>query len=458
MKGGLTLYDLVIRGANVVTAQGVSPLTVAVQDGVTAALISPHISVEGGQVLDLDGLYLLPGAIDPHSHVTYCDDFFHGTQTAASGGVTTIIEMPLSLTLPAATTPEVFNDRIALGRTESVVYFALWGGIQPDTITQSERLFDLGAASLKVFMNYVGEEYKYFDDYPLLCLMEQVKKCHGLIGVHAENGDICAGLSRRYREMGYGPEHYSRARPILAESEAVERLCLMALQTGCPVHVCHVTAPEVAKTILRARKKGAAITFETCPHYLYLTDQDIAVYGAYAKCNPPMRDKTQQEGLWELLKQGAIDCIGSDHSAYSPAQKEYAPFWDAPGGFPGMDLMLPILISEGVHKRGVHWETIAEVTSGNPARIFGLSHKKGSIQIGKDADFAVIDPHKEWTFHASQCFYGNRSENYPYEGRVFKGQVLATLVRGKTVFQHGKILTPPGYGQYVSSLHGGQQT
>lgn len=450
------MYDLVIRGANVVTTQGTAPLTVAVQNGVTAALLSPQIPAEGEQVLDLDGLYLLPGAIDPHSHVTYCDDFFHGTQTAASGGVTTIIEMPLSLTLPAATTPDIFHDRITLGQTESVVDFALWGGIQPDDLAQSERLFALGAASLKVFMNYVGEGYRHFDDHSLFCLMEQVERCHGLIGIHAENGDICTGLSRRYREAGYGAEHYSSARPILAEAEAVNRLCFMALQTGCPVHVCHVTAPEVAKTILEARKKGAAVTFETCPHYLYLTDQDIAAYGAYAKCNPPMRGRAQQEGLWDLLRQGAVDCVGSDHSAYSSQQKEDGSFWDAPGGFPGMDLMLPILVSEGIHKRGVRWETIAQVTSGGPARIFGLSHKKGAIQIGKDADFAVIDPHKEWTFHASQSFYGNQSEKYPYEGRVFKGQVLATLVRGKTVFERGKILAPPGYGRYVASKHGGR--
>jgi allantoinase len=447
------MYDLLLTGAQVVLEREVVPLTIAVQGGKIAALLLEDDRPPAKLVLDYSGKMILPGALDTHSHVSYCGDFLHGTQTAASGGVTTILEMPLSLWLPAATTEETFEERIKLVEKEAYTDVALWGGAQPDMIDGIQMLEQKGACAYKVFTNYVGEEYKYFDDYHLLCLMEAMEKLGGVIGIHAENDSICAGLVEKFRAEGRGVEFHPKSRPPISEYEAVSRVCLFALETGCRIHLCHISVPESIDIIDAARARGAKITLETCPQYLSLSQEEVAATGNYGKFNPPARDAASQAGVWSAILRGRVDCIGSDHSAYSEAQKEGKDFWSAPGGCPGMDLMFPVLISEGIHKRGLSWPALARMMSTNPASIFGLSHCKGAISVGLDADFAVIDPHHVWTYHAKETFYHTKSPHYPFEGHQFQGAVHATFVRGKLVYQEGEIRGEQGWGKFISAKH-----
>ena len=445
--------DLLIKNGFVVLEQESRPLSIGVSGGRIVGLYALGREPQARHEMDVAGMVVLPGAIDTHAHVTNREDFAFGTRTAASGGITTIIEMPLAgPPLLPNTRPEVFRERVRLGESSACVDFALWGGVTPHTLGQVDGMMDAGAVAFKVFMNYVGEEYPYFDEYSLLRLMELVGRRGGRIGVHAENESICAGYTALYRKRGDDAAVcHGKCRPPVAETEAIARLCFLASQTGCRVHICHVSCPESIDIIQHYRMLGAKVNVETCPHYLSLTDAVIPDYGAFAKCNPPLRDKARVEGMWRHLLERHVDIIGSDHSAY-PEREKLQDFWSAPGGFPGMDLILPTLIDEGVHKRGLSWQTLAQITSTHAAQSFGLT-QKGSIAIGKDADFAVVDPQQEWTFRNSDSHYMNHSDRYPYEGKTFRGKVCATIVRGIPVYKDGSIVANEGYGKFVPSVH-----
>lgn len=445
------MLDTLIKNAAVVLENETAFVNIGIKSGKIASIMSQNATVEAFQVLDYKGKYVMPGAIDAHSHVTYCDTFRNGSKSAVAGGITTIIEMPLSQKLPAVLNSTIFKERIELAERECVGDFALWGGVQPMKYHEAGQLKELGAAAFKVFTNYVGEEYRYFDDYSLKMLMDYMSKNGGMVGIHAENESLCCGYSEYYKMQGAGAESYNRARPVIAEEEAVNRVCLYALDTGCKVHICHVSSPKVAEIILESKRRGAKISYETCPHYLILTEKDISIYGAYAKCNPPMRTKQEKDGLWGLIEHGQIDCIGSDHSAYSEQQKETGDFWSAPGGFPGNDVMVYSILDEGVGKGRITWKEAARILSKRPAEIFGISNKKGAIKVGLDADLMIVNPHIEWKFYAKDTFYGNRSDKYPYENRKFHCKVQATMVRGEIVYEDGKIIVPDGFGKFVKA-------
>lgn len=445
------MYDTLIKNAAIVLENETVLADLGIKDGKIVSIMSRETCADALNVLDCSGKYIMPGAIDAHSHVTYCDTFRNGSKAAVAGGITTIVEMPLSQRFPSVLDPRTFKERIQMGERECVGDFALWGGVQPMEYKMAAELKKLGAAAFKIFTNYVGEEYRYFDDYALITLMDFVGKIGGLVGIHAENESICSGCTDYYKHQGSGAEVYNQARPVIAEMEAVNRVCLYALDTGCKVHICHVSSPKVAEIILNAKKLGARISFETCPHYLLLTEEDIRSYGTYAKCNPPMRTKQEQEGLWTLVERGEIDCIGSDHSAYSEQQKETGDFWSAPGGFPGNDIMVYPILEDGIAEGRLTWNSAAKILSKKPAEIFGISNRKGAIQIGLDADLMIVNPHSEWTFHAEDTFYGNKSKKYPYENKKFHCKVERTMVRGEIVYENGKIMVADGYGKFIKA-------
>lgn len=435
------MFDLLIKNAVVVVPDRARVLNVAVKDGVIAALLQPPETVEAQETYDIPGCILFPGLIDSHAHITYCGDIASGSYTAASGGVTTLIEMPTSGWLPDVLDKNIFLERVREINTASTVDMALWGGVSASDLEKVSELWDSGAAAFKVFLSD-GGAYGSFSDWDLEQLFQKLHPCHGLVGIHAETESICAAETKKSIECGAGPERNSDSRPVLSEQLAVLRACALALKEHGRAHICHVSSADVVEIIEDYRKKGADLTAETCPHYLLLNDRDVIRCGPYAKCAPPLRSPEESERLWECVLSGKIDIIGSDHAAYSEKQKEAGTFWEVPGGFPGLDLMLSGLYTEGVVKRRLPLEQLAKITSSNAARVFGIDDRKGSIEIGKDADFAVYDPAKEWTFHARDSFYNNKSAHYPYENRSFQGKVTHTFVRGKLVFENGTIKNP----------------
>ena len=443
------MFDVLIKNATVITPDKTQLLNVAVKDGIIAAILQVSETVEAQQIYDFSGCLLFPGLIDSHAHITYCGDIISGSYTAASGGVTTLIEMPTSGWLPNVMNKEIFQARVKEINENSAVDIALWGGISASDLENVSELCDAGAAAFKVFLSDAGS-YGSFNDWDLQHLFQKLKPYNGLVGIHAETESICAAETKRFVECGAGPERNSSSRPVISEILAVLRVCALALHEHARAHICHVSSADVIEIISDYRNKGVDLTSETCPHYLLLNEEDVTRYKSYAKCAPPIRSSDEVERLWKCILDGKIDIIGSDHATYSEEQKESGTFWEVPGGFPGLDLILSGLYTEGVIKRHLPLELLAKITSTNAANAFGIDYCKGSIEIGKDADFAVYNPDKEWKFHVCDSFYNNKSSEYPYENRTFQGKVTHTFVRGKLIYEYGKIVTP-NTGRFIPS-------
>jgi len=245
---------------------------------------------------------------------------------------------------------------------------------------------------------------------------------------------------------------WCRARPPAAEVEAIRRLvsCVRGAGPEARAHVVHVSCAEGLAEVHAARRRGLRITAETCPHYLAFTEEDFERVGPALKCAPPIRDGPTRDRLWGALLAGQVDLVGSDHSPCPAADKQQGEHdvWQAWGGVSGIQTTLPLLLTEGAHARGLAVERVADLTATAPARLFGLYPRKGGIQVGADADFALVDPGRTWTFGAEQL--QTRSGISPYVGRTFRGAVVRTIVRGRTVFVDGQVIGEPGWGRLVT--------
>lgn len=446
------MFDLIIRNALVVLPERAQKLSVAVKDGRIAGIFDSSQDLEAVETLDYEGKILFPGVIDSHAHVTYCSDFDSGSRTAASGGVTTLVEMPQSGHLPSVFDADILKERIREIQDTSIVDCAMYGGAKAGQMEAVVNLAAKGIVAFKIFLSDAGD-YGSFDDAALQELFRTVRPYHTLVAVHAESQDICALETQKLIDAGKSAESNSESRPVISEVLAVTRLCTIALHEQARISICHVSSAEVLDVVDRFREQKLEVYTETCPHYLLLDSRDVTRCGAWAKCAPPVRNQQQVDVLWDRVINGGIDMIGSDHATYSDEQKSSGSFWTAPGGFPGLDLILPGLYSEGVLRRDLSLTRLAKITASNPARIFGLDSCKGSIEIGKDADFAVLDPDISWTFHAADSFYDVKSPRYPYEGKQFQGKIIGTFVRGRQVYDGKRVLLNQT-GRYVSSSCG----
>ena len=453
--GGELKFDTVITGGTVVLPTGAIPATIGIRGGKIAGIFNPDIRLNADENVSAIGSTIFPGLVDPHvhlwepGHLNYREDYQHGSAAAAAGGVTTMIEMPLSI--PPVKDSESFELKKGIALQKSVVDFALWGALIPASLKHLEEMHELGCVAFKAFMSYANDEYPHTPDHYLLEAMKMVANFDGLIGVHAENADVVAYASEKLEEAGVmEPEAYSEGRPPIAELDAMQRAILFAKHAESRLHIVHMSVAEGGEMVKEAKEKGVRVSNETCPHYLVFDKSELNKRGAFAKCNPPLRSRENVEQLWEQLIKGNIDCIGSDHGPYTDEEKlQFDNIWKAPPGFGGLELILPIMISEGFHKRGMSLETIANLTSTNAAAIFRLAPQKGVIQIGTEADFAIVDLNAEWTYHGKQSLSKTKTENSIYEGMNLKGKVVSTMVRGKTVFHDGKVVSPAGFGQFV---------
>ncbi len=271
-----------------------------------------------------------------------------------------------------------------------------------------------------------------------------------VIGLHAENEYVTAYLGKQLREAGRTDRaSWYESRPPETELEAILRACYWAKVTGGNLHIVHVSIAEGIRAIAQAKSEGVHVTAETCPHYLFFDHQDYERIGPAAKCAPPIRSRENVEALWTCVLEGLVDTIGSDHSPCNWEEKEKGMnnIWKAWGGISGIQTMLPALLTEGVHKRGLALPALVKLLSANPARLFGLYPQKGAILPGADADLVVVDLNKEWMLTADQLFYKNKHS--AYIGYSFKGKVERTLVRGETVYQDGQIKVQPGFGRLL---------
>lgn len=429
-----------------------------VEEGKVAGIIQKE-SGQGfseGEVIDVHGKVLFPGLIDPHVHMwdpsplNYREDWYCGSQCAAEGGITTIVDMPLSV--PPVVDEEGFSLKLDIAEKNSFVDFAFWGGLTPGYISQMENLDKLGCVAYKGFMSFANPDYPQITDGYLVEGMKKAAALHTVIGVHAENAEVSDFGSRRMAESCERDEaKYDEARPWWAELEAIQRACLFSKVMGNQLYICHMTIAEGAAYLKQAKSEGLPVYVETCPQYLLFDKGILREKGPYAKCNPPMRSRENVEKLWSYVMDGTIDTIGSDHGPYRDDEKvKEGNFFRELCGFGGFDGMFPALMTEGVHRRGMRLERLAELTSENVARIMGLFPKKGNLLPGADADIVVVDLDEEWMFDGKKSLSKTKSDKNIYHGMPMKGRVKQTWVRGKLVYQNGEIKGQAGFGRYVS--------
>lgn len=440
--GTLVLPDRIFRG-NLIIENGVIQ---------TITTLQPDSDC---QLIDVSDKVLLPGVIDTHVHMwdphpqNYREDWEHGSRCAASGGITTIVDMPLSV--PPVTNETNFKTKLAVAKTGSCVDFAFWGGLIPSCIDQLAELDKLGCVAYKGFISFANPDYPQITDGYLIRGMREAAKFNGLIGVHAENAEAADFGSKEMAAIHCQDESmHDDARPWWVELEAIQRAILFAKATKSRLYICHMSISQGAQAIKMAKAENVPIYLETCPHYLLFDKTILREKKQYAKCNPPLRSRENVDALWSYIFDGTIDTIGSDHSPY--LDEERAPdgnFWNALCGFGGFDAMLPGLIDEGVNHRGLPLTRLAELTSGNAAKIMGLFPKKGSLIPGADADIAIVDLHKKWVYDGAASFSKVKSVHGVYQGRKMEGKVESTYVRGNLVYDGRSILVNPGYGQYV---------
>lgn len=445
--------DLLVRGSRIVFENGMYPGCIGVKDGRIVLTGERDLPCTAVREIDAGDDVVFPGVVDPHVHYkdpgpgNFREDYFSGSKQAAAGGVTTAVEMPLSV--PMVTDAATFDIKLAVAEKASVVDFALWGGLNKFAEGHYLEMHAKGCVSYKVFLS-TDPDSPRIGDYDLLEAMKVIAGFDGLVGVHAENADITDRLIERFRaeNRNDGPAHME-SRPDIAELEALQRILLFAQHTGCRLHVCHLSTAKARGLLQWHRSLGTPFTVETVPAYLTLDVRDLARCGAHAKCNPPVRSPENREALWDMLLAGEIDMIGSDHCPYVDADRTKDSFWDVPPGLSGIDLMLPLLIDEGVHRRGLSFTRLAELLAAAPAKRFGLYPQKGALRTGADADMVFVDPDATWTWTWENNLGKSQSRHTPFEGRSLKGKVRRTLVRGNTVYEDGKILVQPGYGKLV---------
>ncbi|HEV2359561.1 MAG TPA: allantoinase AllB [bacterium] len=446
--------DLAIVGGRVATDAGVFCGTVLISGGIIAALVGPDRRPAAEDVLDATGRIVLPGGVDPHVHFnepgrTHWEGFETGSAAAAAGGITTVIEMPLNAN-PPTTDARAFGLKVEAIRSKAFVDYALWGGLVADNVDRMEGLERSGALAYKAFMIDTGTEFTRADDGVLWEGMEKIAAWGSLLGVHAENHDLAMRLQSRFEQAGRRDMRaWCEARPPQVELEAIRRVLGLARATACRLHIVHLSTPEGGSLIAAARHAGQPVSVETCPHYLLLDEAAFAELGPVAKCAPPLRARAAVEGLWRQVLDGTIDCLSSDHAPCPPEDKARGAddVWRAWGGISGVQTLLPLTVSEGVHRRGMPLERLVALTSANAARTFGLYPRKGSLLPGADADIVIVDPDREWTITADRLRYRHRLS--PFLGWRVKGWVERVLVRGRTIVRDGEVVGEPGHGRLI---------
>jgi allantoinase len=429
------MYDLVIRAGSVATPQGIVRADIAI-DGEHIAEVAPDVA-EGKREIHAAGFSILPGLIDIHLHFNEpgradWEGAATGSRALAAGGGTLFFDMPLNSS-PCTVNAEEFDRKCAALEATSVADFALWGGLIPGNRGELPELADRGVVGFKAFLCDSGlAEFPRADDLTLYEGMRQAAQLGLPVAVHAESEEITKRLSARMAEAGRSDvTAFLESRPVIAEVEAISRAGVLARETGCKLHIVHISSGRGVVAALEARARGADVSIETCPHYLLFTEEDLLRIGALAKCAPPLRIQSERDALWASVIGGEVDMIGSDHSPCPPEMKRSDNFFEIWGGIAGVQWTLPALID-----KGLDLPRIATLTSGNGARRFGIA-RRGVIEAGAYADLALIDVNDSQTVSASALFQRHRIS--PYVGLKLRGVVRKTIRRGEVIYSDGAI-------------------
>jgi allantoinase len=438
-----------IRSERVVLPQGVRPATIVVHDGRIAAVEEYGERLAGAREMDVGAQVVIPGLVDTHVHINdpgraEWEGFEHATRAAAAGGVTTLVDMPLN-SVPSTTNVAGLEKKREAARGRCYVDVGFWGGVVPGNALDLAPLAAAGVFGFKCFLTPSGvQEFGHVSEADLREALPLVAALHLPLLAHAELPALLEDPLAPSDGIARDPRRYStwlNSRPDASECAAVEMLARLAAEFGARIHVVHLATASALPAIRSARAAGAALTVETCPHYLTLAAEDIVDGATAFKCAPPIRSRDNRERLWTALTAGAIDLIATDHSPAPPALKHLddGDFVRAWGGIASLQLGLSIVWT-GAAERGIPVERVAAWLAERPARLAGLA-TKGAIAVGRDADLVVWDPEKETIVDARSLQH--RHPITPYDGRRLRGGVVTTILRGQTVFDRGEFVSSP---------------
>lgn len=451
-------FDSIIKNGLVILENGEQEVEVGIKDGKIAA-IGQDLGTSA-KIIDAKGSIVSPGMVDAHVHITepgggYRDEwegYDTGTRASAKGGVTTIIEMPLNQ-VPATVDEESIQEKFKAGKGKLSVDVASYGGLVPFNLDGGiQELDNNGVVAYKCFLATCGDrsiegDFMNVDDYSLYEGMKQIAKTGKILSVHAENAAITDKLGEIASKNGETSlRAYVDSRPVFTEVEPIRKIILFAKETGCRVHIVHIACEEGVDEIVKAQQEGVDITCETCTHYLYFYKEELDNIGPVVKCSPPIREQSRLEGMWNRVLNGDISFVTSDHSPCTPDLKATDNAFEAWGGIAGIQNNVDILFDEGVQKRNMSLSKFADIIATNPAKRFNLS-SKGSIAVGKDADFVFIKKDAPYELKAEDLAY--RHKISPYIGRKIGAQVVKTILRGVEIYDKEKGILNEKVGRFI---------
>ena len=447
-----------IQNGTVVTATDTYKADVLVEDG-KITQIGLGLGMTADTKIDATGKYVLPGGIDAHTHLDMpfggtvtADDFESGTLAAAFGGTTTIIDFAIQS--KGSTLRQALDTWHAKAEGKTAIDYAfhmIVTDVPPAVLDEMASIVREGVTSFKLFTAYPG--VLLLDDGSIFRTMTRAAELGALIGFHAESGLAIDVLVERARARGeLAPKFHGLTRPSIAEGEATNRAIALAAMAGAPCYIVHLTCKEALESVMQWRDKGVPVYAETCPQYLFCSDEDLArpgFEGAKFVCSPPMRPAFHQEHLWGGLRRGDLQVVSTDHCSFHMKQKELGKddFAKIPNGMPGIETRLHLMHDGGVRTGKLSLNRFVEITATAPAKIFGLYPRKGSIAIGADADIVIWDPEKRFTI--SQKTLHMKVDYSPFEGREVVGRPTQVLSRGKLVVDGDRYVGKKGDGQFV---------
>jgi allantoinase len=441
--------DLIIRSRRVVTAGKTAPASIHILGGRIAAVREFNNVAAEIPLVDAGEAVLMPGLVDAHVHVnepgrTDWEGFETATRAAAAGGITTLVDMPLN-SIPPTTTLRGFEEKLAAANGQCLIDVAFWGGVVPGNTHELKPLLDAGVRGFKCFLIHSGvDEFPHVTESNLYEAMPELAKLNSVLLVHAElGGPIEAAAEELKNSDPHDYQTFLRSRPRESENKAIELMIRLCRETGARVHIVHHSSSDVLPLLKSAREEGLPLTVETCPHYLTFAAEEIPAGATEFKCCPPVRERENREKLWAALKDGTIDMIVSDHSPCIADLKllEEGDFLGAWGGIAALQFTLPAMWTN-FEKRGFGFGELSRFMSAAPARLAGLSNRKGSFEIGRDADVVIWHPEKEFEVRAEHIYFKNKIT--PYSGMNLRGVVEATYVRGAKVYENGEFGANPG--------------
>ncbi len=450
-------YDLLIKNGTLVSGEGEVLKDIAILNGKVAAQLTPGQDIDAKEVINARGLHVFPGIVDGHCHMRdpgrmEREDFWTGTQAAAAGGITTVCEMPISI--PPVYTAEILKKRAETVQPRALIDFALYGTAGFENLDEIQGLADAGAVAFKTYLHPAepGREKEFTG---LICpdsgsqyeVMEAVAKTGRRHCLHCETNEMVMMFTEKMKNSGRtdGLVH-TESRPAVCEDSSVALSLAIGAAVDASMVICHMSSAGAVQLVKEAKARGVDVMAETCPSYIFMSDEYLSEFGPYAKNNPPLRSEANRQELWNFINDGTIDYIATDHSPWRPESKDGGIF-TANSGIASFDMILPVMI-DAINRDVISASKAATMLSEKPADVFKLG-EKGHLKPGFDADFVLVNMQGEFVFDMKKSYSKAGETMHVFDGKKLSGKIWSTWVRGTKVHEDGKTVTEAGYGRFV---------